>query len=112
MVKIEAIVQTYKMDAVKEALVAIGVKGMTLTEVRGFGRQKGATETYRGATVKIDFIPKMKLEVVVEDNNANSVVDVIVGAAKTGNIGDGKIFITPVLDVVRIRTGERGTPAI
>lgn len=112
MVKIEAIIQTYKLDEVKEALHSIGIKGMTITEVKGFGRQKGMTETYRGATVKVEFIPKIKLETIVEDSMATPVVDAIVGAAQTGKIGDGKIFIYPVLDVVRIRTGERGGQAV
>ena len=112
MVKIEAIVQTYKLEDVKEALQAVGITGMTVTEVRGFGRQKGQAETYRGATMKVDFIQKYKLEVVVDDLQAQAVVDTIVKTAQTGKIGDGKIFIYPVLDVVRIRTGERGSQAI
>lgn len=112
MVKIEAIIQPYKLDDVKEALEAAGIKGMTLTEVRGFGRQKGQTETYRGAQVKIDFIQKVKLELIIDDPLAPVVVDAIVKSAQTGKIGDGKVFIYPVLDVVRIRTGERGIQAI
>ena len=112
MVKIEAIIQNHKLECVKDALQAVGVKGMTVTEVRGFGRQKGMTETYRGSELKVEFVPKAKLETVVEDAMAPAVVDAIVAAAKTGNIGDGKIFIHPVLDVVRIRTGERGAVAV
>lgn len=112
MVKIEAVIQPYKLEDVKEALQGVGIKGMTVTEVRGFGRQKGQTETYRGATVKVDFIQKLKVDVVIEDAMATTVVEAIVKAAQTGKIGDGKIFIYPVIDVVRIRTGERGPQAI
>lgn len=112
MVKIEAIIQPYKLEEVKDALQAVGIKGMTVTEVRGFGRQKGQAETYRGATVKVDFIQKLKIDIIIEDGMAITVVEAITKAAQTGKIGDGKIFIYPVLDVVRIRTGERGSQAI
>lgn len=112
MVKIEAIIQTYKLEEVKEALEVAGVKGMTVSEVRGFGRQKGQTETYRGAEVKVEFIQKMKIEIVIDDALATPVVDAIVRAARTGKVGDGKVFIYPVIEVVRIRTGERGSQAI
>lgn len=112
MVKIEAIIQPYKLEEVKDALQAVGIKGMTVTEVRGFGRQKGQAETYRGATVKVDFIQKLKIDIIIEDGMAVPVVEAITKAAQTGKIGDGKIFIYPVLDVVRIRTGERGSQAI
>lgn len=112
MKKIEAIVKPFKLDEVKNALSQIGVQGMTVGEVRGFGRQKGHTEVYRGAEYKIDFIPKVKLEVIVIDEMVPQVVEVIERAAKTGKIGDGKIFVYPVEEVIRIRTGERGRDAI
>ncbi len=112
MKKIEAIIKPFKLDDVKEALGAIGVEGLTVTEVKGFGRQKGHTELYRGAEYVVDFLPKIKLEVVVEDDQAQPVIDAIVGAANTGKIGDGKIFVLPLEEAVRIRTGERGGAAV
>ena len=112
MKKIEAIIKPFKLDDVKEALGAIGVEGLTVTEVKGFGRQKGHTELYRGAEYVVDFLPKIKLEVVIEDDQAQPVIDAIIGAANTGKIGDGKIFVTALADVVRIRTGERGEDAV
>ena len=112
MKKIEAIIKPFKLDEVKEALGAIGVEGLTVTEVKGFGRQKGHTELYRGAEYVVDFLPKIKLEVVVEDDQAQTVIDAIVGAANTGKIGDGKIFVLPLEEAVRIRTGERGGAAV
>jgi nitrogen regulatory protein P-II 1 len=112
MIKIDAIIKPFRLEAVKEALQAIGVQGMTVTEVRGFGRQKGQTELYRGAEYKVDFVPKVKLELVVQEDLAARAVDAIAGAARTGKIGDGKIFVYPIQDVVRIRTGETGPGAI
>ncbi|MDZ4781927.1 MAG: P-II family nitrogen regulator [Planctomycetia bacterium] len=112
MKKIEAIIRHHKTEAVKEALVKLGHHGMTVTEVRGFGRQKGHTETYRGAEYTVDFVPKVKIEVVADDAVADKVVSTIVTAAKTGQIGDGKIFISELKDVVRIRTGETGGAAV
>jgi nitrogen regulatory protein P-II 1 len=112
MKKIEAIIKPFKLDEVKEALTSAGVMGMTVTEVRGFGRQKGHTETYRGGEYTVDFLPKMKVEVVVADGRADAVVGIISGAAKTGSIGDGKVFVLPLEDVVRIRTGEHGEHAV
>ena len=112
MKKIEAIIKPFKLDEVKEALTGAGIVGMTVSEVRGFGRQKGHTEMYRGGEYKIDFLPKMKLEIVVPDDRAEKVVELISGAAKTGSIGDGKIFLSPLDDAVRIRTGEHGEHAI
>ncbi len=112
MKKIEAIVKPFKLDEVKDALSGIGIKGLTVSEVQGFGRQKGHTEVYRGAEYTVDFVPKVKLEVLVEDNLASQVVDTILDAAKTGKIGDGKIFVLPVEDAIRIRTNERGNDAI
>lgn len=112
MKKIEAIIKPFKLDEVKDALNEIGVQGMTVTEVKGFGRQKGHTELYRGAEYVVDFIPKIRIDVVVPDLVADKAVDVIEKAAKTGKIGDGKIFIYNVEDVVRIRTGERGESAV
>ena len=112
MKKIEAIVKPFKLDEVKNALSQIGVQGMTVSEVRGFGRQKGHTELYRGAEYKIDFIPKVKLEVIVTDEMVQQVVETIERAAKTGKIGDGKIFVYSVEEAIRIRTGERGRDAI
>jgi nitrogen regulatory protein P-II 1 len=112
MKKIEAIIKPFKLDEVKEALTGAGVVGMTISEVRGFGRQKGHTETYRGGEYTIDFLPKLKLEVVVADHRAENVVTLITSAAKTGSIGDGKVFVEPLEDVVRIRTGEHGDDAI
>ncbi|MGE4650541.1 MAG: P-II family nitrogen regulator [Myxococcota bacterium] len=112
MKKIDAIVKPFKLDEVKEALHAIGIQGMTVTEVKGFGRQKGHTELYRGAEYVVDFLPKIKVEIVVEDDMADKVVEAISGAANTGRIGDGKIFVQPVEEVIRIRTGERGGEAV
>ncbi|ADY72688.1 nitrogen regulatory protein P-II [Desulfurobacterium thermolithotrophum DSM 11699] len=112
MKKIEAIIKPFKLDEVKDALTEIGITGMTISEVKGFGRQKGHTELYRGAEYVIDFIPKIKLEVIVPDESVEKVVEVIVNSAKTGRIGDGKIFILSVEDAVRIRTGERGQEAL
>jgi nitrogen regulatory protein P-II 1 len=110
--KIEAIIKPFKLDEVKEALHEIGIQGMTVTEVKGFGRQKGHTELYRGAEYVVDFLPKIKLEIAVSDEIADKVVEAIVGAANTGRIGDGKIFVLPMEEVVRIRTGERGPDAV
>jgi nitrogen regulatory protein P-II 1 len=112
MKKIEAIVKPFKLEEVKEALTKIGVQGMTVTEVKGFGRQRGHTEVYRGAEYKIDFIPKSKIELIVPEDLVNQVIETIERAAKTGKIGDGKIFLCPVEEVIRIRTGERGRDAI
>ena len=112
MKKIEAIIKPHKLDEVKQALTRIGVQGMTVTEVKGFGRQKGHTEVYRGAEYKIDFLPKTKIELITVDEMVPQVVETIERAAKTGKIGDGKIFIFPVEEVIRIRTGERGRDAI
>ena len=107
-----AIIKPFKLDEVREALGEAGVKGMTVTEVKGFGRQKGHTELYRGAEYVVDFLPKVKLEIAVDDADEEAVVDAITQAANTGKIGDGKIFITELLHVVRIRTGETGSAAI
>jgi nitrogen regulatory protein P-II 1 len=112
MKKVEAIIKPFKLDDVKEALTELGVVGMTVTEVRGFGRQKGHTELYRGSEYTIDFLPKVKIEIIVPDDRAEKVVNTIVQAAKTGSIGDGKVFVLPVGDSIRIRTGERGDEAI
>jgi len=112
MKKIEAIIKPYKLDEVKEALAREGVRGMTIAEVKGFGRQRGHTELYRGAEYVVDFLPKIKIEVLVGDDQAAAVAAVIEKAARTGRIGDGKIFVTPVEEVVRIRTGERGEEAV
>jgi nitrogen regulatory protein P-II 1 len=112
MKKIEAIIKPFKLEEVKDALTEIGVQGLTVSEVKGFGRQKGHTELYRGAEYVVDFIPKIKIEVVVPDDIAEKVVETIVNAARTGRIGDGKVFVIPVEDAVRIRTGERGENAI
>ena len=112
MKKIEAIVKPFKLDEVREALSEIGVSGLTVTEVKGFGRQKGHTELYRGAEYVVDFLPKVKIEVVLEDAMVDRAVESIMQAAKTGRIGDGKIFISTVEDVIRIRTGERGNEAV
>ncbi len=112
MKKVEAIIQHYKLEEVKKSLTECGIAGMTVTEVRGFGRQKGHTERYRGAEYKVDFIPKIKLEVVVTDDKLQAVLDAIVRTARTGQVGDGKIFIAQLVDVVRIRTGESGPEAI
>jgi len=112
MKKIEAIIKPFKLDDVKEALTALGVIGMTVSEVRGFGRQKGHTEMYRGGEYTVDFLPKIKVEVVVPDHVADKVAEVMVAAARTGNIGDGKIFINTVESAVRIRTGDRDESAL
>jgi len=112
MKKIEAIIKPFKLDDVKEALNKIGVQGMTITEVKGYGRQKGHKEIYRGAEYVVDFIPKVKIELIVDDDHAEKIADAIINAARTGQIGDGKIFILPVEEVVRIRTGEKGGSAI
>lgn len=112
MKKIEAIIRPFKLDEVKEALVEEGVRGLTISEVRGYGRQKGHTETYRGSEYRIEFIPKIKIEVVVEDNSVDKVVDAILKTAKTGQVGDGKIFISSVDEVIRIRTEESGRDAL
>ena len=110
--KIEAIIKPFKLDEVKEALHAIGVQGMTVTEVKGFGRQKGHTELYRGAEYVVDFLPKVKIEIVLEDNQVERACEAIQQAARTGRIGDGKIFILDVEQAIRIRTGESGTDAL
>ena len=112
MKKVEAIIKPFKLDEVKEALSAIGVQGITVSEVKGFGRQKGHTELYRGAEYVVDFLPKVKIEMLLEDDKAAQIVEVLKDAARTGRIGDGKIFVVPIDDVVRIRTGERGKDAI
>ena len=112
MKKIEAIIKPFKLDEVKEALQEVGIQGITVLEAKGFGRQKGHTELYRGAEYVVDFLPKVKLEVVLEDNNVERAVEAIKTAAETGRIGDGKIFISTVNEVIRIRTGEIGTDAI
>jgi nitrogen regulatory protein P-II 1 len=110
--KVEAIIKPFKLDEVKEALHGLGVQGLTVTEVKGFGRQKGHTELYRGAEYVVDFLPKIKLEIVVDDGTVDAVVDAITNAAGTGRIGDGKIFILPLAETIRIRTGERGSQAV
>ncbi len=110
--KIEAIIKPFKLDEVKEALHEIGIQGMTVTEVKGFGRQKGHTELYRGAEYVVDFLPKIKIEIVTSDEMADKVVQAIVQAANTGRIGDGKIFVLPLEEAIRIRTGERGANAV
>jgi nitrogen regulatory protein P-II 1 len=112
MKKIEAIIKPFKLEEVKEALAAVGVEGLTVTEVKGFGRQKGHTEIYRGSEYTVDFLPKLKLDVVVADGLVSAAVDAIVKSAKTGKIGDGKIFVSTVEDVIRIRTGEVGEKAV
>lgn len=112
MKKIEAIIRPFKLEEVKEALVEEGVRGLTISEVRGYGRQKGHTETYRGSEYRIEFVPKIKVEVIVGDSQVEKIVDAILKAGKTGQVGDGKIFIYNVEDVVRIRTGESGKDAL
>ena len=112
MKKVEAIVKPFKLDDVKESLKEIGIQGLTVTEVKGFGRQKGHTELYRGAEYVIDFLPKIKLEIVVSDDMVSKVIDAILDSAKTGKIGDGKIFVLSMEEVIRIRTGERGDDAL
>lgn len=112
MKKIEAVIKPFKLDEVREALSEIGVSGLTVTEVKGFGRQKGHTELYRGAEYVVDFLPKVKIEIVVPDSAVESAIDSIIKAARTGKIGDGKIFVSAVEQVVRIRTGETGEDAV
>ena len=112
MKKVEAVIRPFKLDDVKEALLDEGIKGLTITEVRGYGRQKGHTETYRGSEYQIEFVPKMKIEIVVADETVEKVVDAILRTAKTGQVGDGKIFISEITDVIRIRTDESGTEAL
>ena len=112
MIKIDAIIKPFRLDAVKESLQELGVQGMTVTEVRGFGRQKGHSELYRGAEYTVDFVPKVKLELVVGEEVVAKAVEAISTTAKTGKIGDGKVFVYPLQDVLRIRTGERGSGAI
>ena len=110
--KVEAVIKPFKLDDVKEALSGIGIQGMTVTEVKGFGRHKGHTELYRGAEYVVDFLPKIKIEITVSEEMVEKVVEVIVAAANTGRIGDGKIFVLPLDEAVRIRTGERGPDAV
>lgn len=112
MKKIEAVIRPFRIDDVREALAEIGVRGLTLTEVKGYGRQKGHTELYRGSEYQMDFLPKMKIEVIVADSMADKVVDTILKAAKTGQVGDGKIFVSHIEDVIRVRTGESGEEAL
>jgi len=112
MKKVEAIIKPFKLDEVKEALQGIGLQGLTVSEVKGFGRQKGHTELYRGAEYVVDFLPKIKLEVVVTDELVDKVIEAITGAANTGRIGDGKIFVLPIEEAIRIRTDERGADAV
>ena len=112
MKKIEILIKPFKLDDVKNALASLGATGMTVTEVKGFGQQKGHTELYRGAEYKIDFVPKIKIEIVVKEEDAEKIVDAVVEAAHTGKIGDGKVFVMDVEDTIRIRTGERGQSAI
>ncbi len=112
MKKIEAIIKPFKLDEVKEALQEIGIQGLSVTEAKGFGRQKGHTELYRGAEYVVDFLPKVKIEVVLADEQVDAAVEAIIAAAKTGKIGDGKIFISPVEQAIRIRTGEEGNDAL
>ena len=112
MKKIEAIIKPFKLDEVKEALQDLGVQGMTVLEAKGYGRQKGHTELYRGAEYVVDFLPKIKIEVVIADDQLERVLEAIIGAARTGRIGDGKIFVSDIIDVLRIRTGETGAAAV
>jgi nitrogen regulatory protein P-II 1 len=112
MKKIEAIIKPFKLEEVKEALANVGVQGMTVTEVKGFGRQKGHTEIYRGSEYTVDFLPKVKIEIVVEDEQAGKVAEAIVSSANTGKIGDGKVFISSMEEAIRIRTGETGGEAV
>ena len=112
MKKIEAIIKPFKLDEVKDALAALGVEGMTVSEVKGFGRQKGHTEIYRGSEYTVDFLPKIKIEIVLTDDLVNGAVEAIVKAAKTGKIGDGKVFVSPIENAVRIRTEEKGEHAV
>ena len=112
MKKIEAIIKPYKLDEVKEALHEVGLRGMTVTEAKGFGRQKGHTELYRGAEYVVDFLPKLKIEIILEDSLAERAIEAITQAARTGHIGDGKIFVSSVEEVIRVRTGETGAEAV
>ena len=112
MKKLECIIRPFKLEEVKDALNRVGVRGMTVSEVRGFGRSRGHTELYRGSEYTIEFVPKLKLEIVLEDENTDKVIDAVQQAASTGKIGDGKIFVLPINETVRIRTGERGAAAI
>ena len=112
MKKIEAIIKPFKLEEVKDALIKIGIGGMTVSEVKGFGQQKGETEIYRGTEYVVDFLPKIKIEVIVKDEDAEKVIETIANTARTGRVGDGKIFVIPVEDVIRIRTGERGEKAV
>ncbi len=112
MKKVEAIIKPFKLEEVKEALSNVGIKGLTVLEVKGFGRQKGHKELYRGAEYEIEFLPKVKLEVIVPESELEAVIDAIVTSARTGRLGDGKVFVSPIEEVVRIRTGERGEEAI
>lgn len=112
MKKIEAIIKPFKLDEVKEALQEVGLQGITITETKGFGRQKGHTELYRGAEYVVDFLPKIKIEIVLEDHLVDRTVEAIISAAHTGRIGDGKIFVSPIEEAIRIRTGERGKDAL
>ncbi|OVE81010.1 transcriptional regulator [bacterium K02(2017)] len=112
MKKVEAIIKPFKLDEVKEAISELGIKGMTVSEVKGFGRQKGHTELYRGAEYVVDFLPKIKIELVVKDEDTPKVLEAIQSKAQTGRIGDGKIFVTPIEEIIRIRTGESGENAI
>ena len=112
MKKIEVIIKPFKLDEVKEALHEVGIQGITITEAKGFGRQKGHTELYRGAEYVVDFLPKVKIDIVLEDELVEQAVDAILSSASTGRIGDGKIFISPIEEVIRIRTGEKGSDAI
>ena len=112
MKKIEAIIKPFKLDEVREALSELGITGLTVTEVKGYGRQKGHTEIYRGAEYVVDFIPKIKMEIIIPDEQVDQVVDAIVKVARTGKIGDGKIFVVPVEKIIRVRTGETGNEAV
>ena len=112
MKKIEAIIKPFKIEDVKEALTSLGLEGMTISEVKGFGRQKGHTEIYRGSEYTVDFLPKIKIEIILADNKVAAAVEAIVQAAKTGKIGDGKVFVSPIENAVRIRTGETGDQAV
>lgn len=112
MKKIEAVIKPFKLDEVKEALEKVGLFGMTIMEVKGFGQQKGHTELYRGAEYQIDFVPKIKIETIVKDDQVDDAVEAIIGSARTGKIGDGKIFISPIENAIRIRTGDKGDEAV
>ena len=112
MKKIEAVIKPFKLEEVKDALAEVGIEGMTVTEVKGFGRQKGHTEIYRGSEYTVDFLPKVKIEIAIDDDAVAKVVDTIIESAKTGKIGDGKVFVLPIEEAVRIRTGEKGNEAL